>query len=60
MPPKKDVVYSKGRGRESMSVDPSCRIIKEDYDNEKDATYVPPGSSTPTVATRVTKGTPER
>lgn len=55
MAPKKEVFYPK-RG-ETKSVALSHRMIEEDYDNEQDQAYVPPGSSTPTAPACVHRGT---
>ena len=56
MAPKKDRIYARGR---SKSVALSSRMIIGS-DDERDPEYVPPGSSTPSHASRAPKATPKK
>ena len=55
MAPKQDRIYARGR---SKSVAPSARLIIVS-DDERDPEYVPPGTSAPSRAARVTRDTPK-
>ena len=56
MAPKQDQVYARGR---SKSVFPSARMVIGS-DDERDPEYVPPGTSTPSRASRATRATPNK
>ena len=56
MAPKQDRVYARGR---SKSVSPSARLVIGS-DDERDPEYVPPGTSTPSRASRATRATPTK
>ena len=56
MVPKQDQIYAHGR---SKSVAPSARMVSG-FDDERDPEYVPPGTSTPSCASRATEATPTK
>ena len=56
MAPKQDRVYVCGR---SMYVAPSARLVIGS-DDERDPEYMPPGTSTPSRATRASRDTPKK
>ena len=56
MAPKQDRVYAR---RRSKSVAPSARMVIGS-DDERDPEYVPPGTSTPSRASRATRATPKK
>ena len=56
MAPKQDRIYARGR---SKSVAPSARMVIGS-DDERDLEYVPPGTSTPSRASRATRATPTK
>ena len=56
MAPKQDRIYARGR---SKSVTPSARMVIGS-DDERDPEYVPPGTSTPSRASRATRATPKK
>lgn len=51
MPPKKDIIDSRGK---SKSMAPFRHMIVDSY-NERDPAYVPLGSTTPTAVARITR-----
>lgn len=56
MEPKQDIVYSRER---TKSVARSHWMIGTSND-ERDSEYVPPGTRTPTLAARITRGIPQK